>query len=113
MATNTLVPATWVARKQLSILHMKASAAARVDRDYEKDFMPIAGNYRAARPLRFACRSNADRFGQCAFRAELGAAHRVPHGESTQHRRELLEVSSAHRTAGDFAEQVLEPACRN
>src|SRR5580698_8335729 len=109
MATNTLVPATWVARKQLSILHMKASAAARVDRDYEKDFMPIAGVPRGTTltvrlPFKYLTASgNALSAQNSVQRTASLTVNQLNIG---------VNFSSVERAQdlGDFAEQVLEPA---
>ncbi len=109
MATNTLVPATWVARKQLSILHMKASAAARVDRNYEKDFQAIAGVPRGTTitvrlPFKYLTASgNALSAQNSVQRTASLTVNQLNIG---------VNFSSVERAQdlGDFAEQVLEPA---
>jgi hypothetical protein len=109
MATNTLVPATWVSRKSLSILHMKASAAARVDRDYEKDFQPIGGVPRGTTitvrlPFKYLTASgNALSAQNSVQRTASLTVNQLNIG---------VNFSSVERAQdlGDFAEQVLEPA---
>ena len=109
MATNTLVPASWVARKALSLLHRQASAAARVDRSYEKDFQPIAGVPRGTTitvrlPFKYLTASGAP----------LAAQNSVQRTASLTVNQLNIGVnfSSVERaqSLGDFAEQVLEPA---
>ncbi len=109
MATNTLVPATWVSRKALSILHAKASAAARVDRDYEKDFQPIGGVPRGTTitvrlPFKYLSSSGNVLAAQNSVQRTASlTVNQINVG---------VNFSSVERAQdlGDFAEQVLEPA---
>src|ERR1017187_3302773 len=107
--SNVLVPATWVSRKALSILHMKASAASRVDRNYEKDFSPIAGVPRGTTitvrlPFKYLTSTGN----------VLSAQNSVQRTASLTVNQLNIGVnfSSVERAQdlGDFAEQVLEPA---
>lgn len=107
--SNSLVPATWVARKSLSILHAKASAASRVDRDYEKDFQPIAGVPRGTTitvrlPFKYLTSSGNVLSAQNSVQRTASlTVNQLNTG---------VNFSSVERAQdlGDFAEQVIEPA---
>lgn len=106
---NSLVPAQWVARKALSILHAKASAAARVDRDYEKDFQPIAGvargtNITVRLPFKYLATNGS----------ALSAQNSVQRTASliVNQQNVGISFSSVERSQdlNDLSEQVIEPA---
>lgn len=106
---NSLTPASWVARKSLSIMHAKAAAAVRVNRDYDQEFRPVGGVPRGTTitirlPFKY-----------------LASAGNALNAQNSVQRTASLTVSQQHvdvnfssvergQSLGDFTTQVLEPA---
>jgi len=107
---NSFVTAQWVGRKALTILHAKAAAAARTNRNYQNEFTPIQGVPRGTTinvrlPFRYTLRTgptlsaqnSVQRYGALTLNNQFGVD---------------INFSSIERSMdlGDFSEQVLEPA---
>lgn len=107
---NSFVTAQWVGRKALTILHAKAAAAARTNRNYQNEFTPIQGVPRGTTinvrlPFRYTLRTGPALSAQNSVQRYAALTLNNQFGVD-------INFSSIERSMdlGDFAEQVLEPA---
>ena len=107
---NSFLTAQWVARKSLVLLHAKATAAARSNRNYQDEFRPIEGVPRGTTinvrlPFRYTLRTGSAMVAQNSVQRYSALTLNNQNGVD-------INFSSIERAMdlGDFEEQVLEPA---
>ena len=109
--SNSFITASWVAKKGLTILHDKAKAAVRCNRNYEGLFgkplagVPIGTTIQARLPFKYTLRTGAYMSANPLVQRTASLTLNNQNGVD-------LDLTSVERQMdiGDFSEQILQPA---
>lgn len=109
--SNSFITASWVARKGLTILHDKAKAAVRCNRNYEGLFgkplagVPLGTSIQVRLPFKYTLRTGA-------FMSANPLVQRTSTLNLNNQNGVDLDLTSVERQMdiGDFSEQILTPA---
>lgn len=109
--SNSFITASWVAKKSLTILHDKAKAAVRCNRNYEGLFgkplagVPLGTSIQARLPFKYTLRTGAYMSANPLVQRTATLTLNNQNGVD-------LDLTSIERQMdiGDFSEQILQPA---